>query len=159
MRSRLFSLGVIAGFAFLLLISLVLNSVLQMVGNLLDDYLGVLSSLMLKFGAVSIPIIINTLLFALKFKLLPDVKLKWRNTWFAAVVTAILFGLGKVGISFYVGSTDVGGIYGAAGSILVVMVWVFYATLIVLFGASLTKAIIDETDELFEPSRFASQID
>ena len=159
MRSRLFSLGVIAGFAFLLLISLVLNSVLQMVGNLLDDYLGVLSSLMLKFGAVIIPIIINTLLFALIFKLLPDVKLKWRNTWFAAVVTAILFGLGKVGISFYVGTTDVGGIYGAAGSILVVMVWVFYATLIVLFGASLTKAIIDENDELFEPSRFASQID
>lgn len=86
-------------------------------------------------------------------------KLKWRNTWFAAVVTAILFGLGKVGISFYVGTTDVGGIYGAAGSILVVMVWVFYATLNVLFGASLTKAIIDENDELFEPSRFASQID
>ena len=68
-RSRLFSLRVIAGFVFLLLISLVLYSVLQMVGNLLDDYLGVLSSLMLKFGAIIIPIIINTLLFALIFVL------------------------------------------------------------------------------------------
>jgi membrane protein len=68
-RSRLFSLRVIAGFVFLLLISLVLYSVLQMVGNLLDDYLGVLSSLMLKFGAIIIPISINTLLFALIFVL------------------------------------------------------------------------------------------
>jgi membrane protein len=87
------------------------------------------------------------------------VLLKWRNTWFAVVVTAILLGLVTVGISFYVGTTDIGGIYGAAGSILVVMEWLFYATLIVLFGASLTKAIIEENDELFEPSRFASQID
>jgi membrane protein len=85
-----------------------------------------------------LPFFIITLLFAMMFRFLPDAKLEWRDTWFGAIITSILFVGGKYAISFYIGNSNVAGLYDAAGSIMVIMVWVFYASLIVMYGAVFT---------------------
>lgn len=149
LRSRLLSLSVIGGFAFIVLISLVLNAALQFFGNQLSNYIDEYSVIFVWIGSVTIPLLINFIVFAMIFKVLPDVKIRWKNTWIAAGITTGLFAIGKNLISIYVGQTDVGGVYGTAGSILVVMVWVFYATLIVLYGAVITKMVmIYQKDEI-----------
>jgi membrane protein len=85
-----------------------------------------------------LPLAIITLLFALLFKFLPDAKLAWKDTWFGALVTAVLFSLGKYLIGFYIGKSSTASLYDAAGSILVIMIWTYYASAILLFGATFT---------------------
>lgn len=155
LRSRLLSLSVIGGFAFIVLISLTLNAALQFFGNQLELYIDEYSVIFVWIGSILIPLLINFIVFAMIFKVLPDVKIRWRNTWIAAGVTTLLFEVGKNLIAYYVGQTDVGGVYGAAGSIIVVMVWVFYATLIVLYGAVITKMVMKYQKDDIESTHFA----
>lgn len=136
-RSRLLSFGTILGTGFLLLVSL---SVSAAIGALVDIASSVewMAPYIASLDVVA-SLIVITFLFALIFKLLPDTKIELRDVWVGAGLTAILFVVGKFAIGFYLGVSDVGSAYGAAGSIIVILVWIYYSALILFFGAEFTQ--------------------
>jgi membrane protein len=136
-KDRFFSLVAVLGTGFLLLVSLVLSAALAAFGKMFTGWLpGHESPLHLADLVVSFGVI--TLLFAMMFKLLPDAKIAWRDVWVGAGLTSVLFTLGKFAIGLYLGKADVGSAYGAAGSLVVLLVWVYYSSQILLFGAEFT---------------------
>jgi len=137
-KDRLLSFTLLLGVGFILLVSLALNAFLETFGKFVERKIGFISEIFSFATSVIVPFIVITLLFAMMFKFLPDAKLKWKDTWFGAVLTSILFVGGKYAISFYIGNSNVAGLYDAAGSVMVIMVWVFYASLIVMYGAVFT---------------------
>jgi membrane protein len=147
-KERLLSLAMVFGIGFLLLVSLVVSTGLSAVG----DWAG---------GQIAnnvISIVVITLLFAMMFKYLPDAKVAWRDVWFGALTTAVLFTLGKFLIGLYLGRASVGSAYGAAGSVVVVMVWVYYASLIFFFGAELTHVHAKQTQHRVAPTEHAVRV-
>lgn len=135
---RILSFALIVGIAFVMLVSLSVNAFIDTFGNYLQQLYGGFSIIISVMTTLVLPFIVITLLFALMFKFLPDARLKWNDTWFGAILTSVLFMVGKYLISFYIGTSNVAGLYDAAGSIMVIMVWVFYASIIVMFGAVYT---------------------
>ena len=137
-QKYLLSFTMVIGIGFLLLVSLIISAALsaltKYVGSLLPGYLvvGELLNQLLSLGII-------TLLFALMFKFLPDVELKWRDVWMAAGLTSLLFAIGKFFIGFYLGHSIIASAYGAAGSLVVILIWVYYTTQIFLFGVEFTK--------------------
>jgi len=135
LRSRLLSLGMILGIAFLLMVSLVLDSALQVLGRVWGtgplQAIGQVLNLLVGFG-------LTTTIFALIYKLIPRAKIHWHDVWVGAAVTAILFTVGKFLIGLYIGRSAVASSFGAAGSLVVVMVWVYYSAQIFLLGAEFT---------------------
>src|SRR6266496_590091 len=131
------ALSVIIGTGFLLLVSLVVSAAVAAVG---ETALGGLTdaAVVLRGLNALVSLIVITLLFATIFKVLPDVPVAWRDVWVGASITAALFSVGKSLIGLYLGRASIGSPYGAAGSLVVMTVWVFYASLIVFFGAELT---------------------
>jgi membrane protein len=136
-RSRLLSFGTILGTGFLLLVSL---SVSAAIGALVNAASGIdwMAPYLAALDVVA-SLIVITCLFALIFKVLPDTRIEWRDVWVGAGLTAILFVAGKFAIGFYLGVSDVGSAYGAAGSIIVILVWIYYSALILFFGAEFTQ--------------------
>ncbi len=145
LRTRLLSMGLVLSMGFLLLVSMIVNSLLVIFGDQSAFYWQWLNNLL------SLAVI--TVLFAAIFKVLPDVKLRWRQVWVGAVITAVLFTLGKYLIGLYLGNTAVGSSYGAAGSLVILLVWVYFSSIIVLFGAELTAAISARTPPVVGPTR------
>jgi len=136
---RLVSFAMVMAIAFLLLVSLVVSAGLSVAERLLDrlpDSWQIVDQV-LTFG-VSTAII--TVLFTTMFKVLPDAPTAWRDVWFGGLVTALLFSIGKWGIGLYLGHSAIASGYGAAGSFVVLLVWIYYSAQIVLFGAELTQA-------------------
>ena len=137
-RNRLLSFAAVMGTGFLLLVSLVVSTVLAAFNNFVSSYavlghpiLWQILSLAVSFGFI-------TLLFALIFKLLPDVSVRWRDVWMGAILTAFLFAVGQHLIGLYIGQTSLASTFGAAGSLVVLLVWVYYSAQIVLYGAEVT---------------------
>ena len=137
-RHRLLSFAMILGVGFLLLVSLVVSAALSALGNFMGNYLTGKEMLLntLNF-ALSLGII--TTLFAMIFKFLPDVKIAWRSAWQGGFVTAILFNLGKILLGIYIGRSSLASVYGAVGSLVVLLLWVYYSAQILLFGAQFTR--------------------
>ncbi len=127
----------VLGVGFLLTISLLLSAVLQAVNNLLTGYLSIPSFVAPLTAVVSFLVLL--LLFALIFKVLPDVVIGWKNVWIGASVTSILFTTGKYLISLYLGTSSVASSFGAAGALILILVWIYYSTPIFLLGAKFTK--------------------
>jgi membrane protein len=157
-RDRLLSFAMVCGLAFLLLVSLLADAVLGAVNGMMSNWLpewsvilGVLNQIV-TFGVVS-------LMFACVYKLLPAVKLAWRDVWMGAVMTAALFTVGKILIGLYLGNSTVGSAYGAAGSFVVLLVWIYYSTQILFFGAELTQVYATRYGSGFRPSRGAQPTD
>ena len=137
LRERLLSLAMVFGVGFLLLVSLLVSTAISAASDWAG--LSVLDSPIVMQGVNTlISLCVITLLFAMMFKYLPDAKVAWRDVWFGALTTAVLFSLGKYLIGLYLGRASVGSAYGAAGSVVVLMVWVYYASIIFFFGAELT---------------------
>ena len=136
-RARILSFAAVLGSGFLLSVSLVLSAAVVAVGRYGAGWLPDIGSL-LEVGDFLGSMIVHTLLFAMIFKLLPDVPIRWREVWVGATVTAALFFVGKVAIGLYVGTTALGAAYGAAGWVILVLAWVYYSSQIVLFGAEFT---------------------
>jgi membrane protein len=137
-RDRFLSFAMVIGIAFLLLVSLIISAVLTAMGtvfNQLPDSLHWVAQA-LNFG---VSFLIITLLFAMMFKYLPDVKIGWRDVWLGATVTAALFTVGKFAIGLYLGHSAMASSYGVAGSFVVLLVWVYYSAQILFFGAELTQ--------------------
>ncbi len=99
------------------------------------------------------------LLFAMIFKFLPDVKIQWRDVWIGAVMTAILFGIGKWLLGFYLGSGAAGSAYGAASSLITLLLWVYYSSQILLFGAEFTQVYAAQAGRAFKPSEYAVRVE
>jgi membrane protein len=137
-KIRLLSFTLLLGVGFLLIVSLVISTILSAISNYMinllpgwDVILGVINFL-ISFAIV-------TLLFAMMFKYLPDTRIEWRDVWVGAVVTALLFNLGKILIALYLGHTAISSTYGAAGSLVIMLVWVYYSAQILLLGAEFTE--------------------
>jgi len=152
-KDRFFSFTMVVGVAFLLLVSLVVSAGLAALGDWLTSFAGAEWLWQALNFVVSLAMI--TLLFALLFKVVPDVKLRWKNVWLGAVVTAGLFTLGKFLIGLYVGKAGVASPYGAAGSLVVIVVWVFYSAHILFIGAEFTQVHTRAMGSSVEPKRGA----
>lgn len=155
-KERFFSFTMVLGVAFLLLVSLVLSSLLSSVGQFLADTLPggavvwQVINFALSFGVVS-------LLFALIFKVVPDAKVQWRDVWVGAIVTALLFTIGKQVLGLYLGKAALGSSYGAAGSIVALVVWVYYAAQILFMGAEFTQVQARHRGATIEPTANAER--
>ncbi|WP_114943931.1 YihY/virulence factor BrkB family protein [Microvirga calopogonii] len=138
-RTRLVSLALILGIGFLLLVSLVIDTGLTAIGHYLEsNFSG--ATIILRFLNSLVAFAIATLLFAMMFKMLPAVDLRWSDVWTGSLVTALLFTIGKFLIGYYLGKSNVASSYGAAASIITILLWIYYSSLILLFGAEFTKA-------------------
>lgn len=138
LRARFLSFTMVLGTGFLLLASLVLSAWLSSMSDLLAAQLGGLATLT-HIANVVISFAVITVLFALIFRVLPDTNVAWRDVWVGAIVTALLFTIGKYLIGLYLGTSSVGSAYGAAGSLVVLVVWIYYSAQILFFGAELTQ--------------------
>jgi len=138
---RLFSFGMVLSVAFLLLVSLVLSAALSAFGGALGRMLpDGLSTTVLQVVNFAVSFVVITALFATIFKVLPDARVAWRDVWVGGAVTALLFVIGKFLIGFYLGRSNPGQAFGAAGSLAVLFVWVYYSSMILLFGAEYTQS-------------------
>jgi membrane protein len=138
LRNRFLSFAMVLGTGFLLLVSLVISALIAGAANFLDSYWPGLGPLwQAANGVVSFGVV--TLLFAMIFKVLPDAQVPWRDVWFGAALTAALFTGGKLFIALYLGTSGLGSAYGAAGSLVVLLVWVYFSAQILYFGAELTR--------------------
>jgi membrane protein len=157
---RLFSLGMLLAFAFLLTISLVLSAALTGVGDRIGTLMpSALSGPVLEILNLVISFAAFVVLFAALFKVMPDAKIAWRSVWVGAVVTALLFIIGKFLIGFYLGKSNPGEAYGAAGSMAVLLLWIYYSSLIVLFGAEFTETWAVQRGEGIEPEPGAVRVE
>lgn len=138
LKDRFLSFAMVTGIGFLLLVSLAVSAWLAALGKFFSELLPA-PELALKAIDVGISFAVITLLFALMFKLLPDVHVAWRDVWLGAAVTSLLFTAGKSLIGLYLGKSSVASVYGAAGSLVVILVWVYYSAQIVILGAEFTK--------------------
>jgi membrane protein len=138
LRKRALSFGMLLGIGFVLLVSLMLSAIVAGFSSYLNnlapglDAAGQLLSFLVSFG-------VTTFVFALIYKFVPDVNISWGDVWFGGIVTALLFSLGKTLIGLYLGNNSFGSTYGAAGSVVILLVWVFYSAQILFFGAELTQ--------------------
>jgi membrane protein len=159
LTKRLFSFGMILVVAFLLLVSLVISAALSGLGDRLQQFLpSGLSEPVLQGINLVVSLGVIVLLFAALFKVLPDAKISWHNVWVGAGVTAALFVVGKFLIGFYLGQSNPGQAYGAAGSLAVLLLWVYYSALIVLFGAEFTETWAEQRGEGIEPEPGAIRV-
>lgn len=154
-RDRMLSFAILLAIAFILIVSLVANAVISGFGNYINQFLPDFSLVMLALTSFLLPFAVITGLFGLIFRFLPDVKLPWRDIWVGATVTAVLFFTGKYLIEFYIGTANTANLYEAAGSIMVIMLWVFYASVIFLFGAAFTYVYTKQVEGDIIPAPYA----
>ena len=156
-KDRFLSLTMVLGTGFLLLVSLVITAAVAAAGKTLAGVgPGTEAAIHIVVGIVSFAVV--TVLFALIFKLLPDAEIAWRDVWVGAVTTAFLFVIGKFAIGLYLGHASIGSAYGAAGSFVVLLVWVYYSAQILLFGAELTQVQANRGGSRVRPTRDAVKI-
>ena len=138
LRARAAAFGMLLGIGFLLLVSLVISAALAAAGNYL---LALMPGAEIVLQALNfvVSLAVITVLFAMIFRFLPDVKIAWRDVWFGAAVTALLFTIGKTLIGLYLGNSSVASVYGAAGSLVIVLLWAYYSSQILFFGAEITE--------------------
>ncbi len=157
LRTRLLNFGMVLVIGFLLLTSLMLNTALAALSGYLKQWIGLPPVAGMLIGSLA-SLVVVTLLFAFIFKVLPDAEIKWRNVWIGAGVTALLFELGKFGLGFYLGRASTASSYGAAGSVVLLLLWVYYASAILLFGAEFTRIYAHETGHEIKPVQNAVSV-
>ena len=158
--NRILSFSLIVSLGFLLLVSLIVNSIVVGVGSRIDDYatkigFGRLSELVMLIVTNALTLAVVTTIFAVIFKVLPDVILKWRTALTGALFTALLFSLGKYAIGIYIEKGNPGSAFGAASSIIVILVWIYYTSIILYFGAEFTQAYAEKFEAGITPSKYA----
>ncbi len=155
-RKRLWTLIMVGAIGAVVLASVVATAVLS---ALQEQMQAVINWPDLWWAAnMIIPMLIYVLLFAMVYKILPDVEIAWRTVWWGAIVTAVLFAIGKHLIGWYIGRGATGSVYGAAGSLIVLLTWLYYSALIFFFGAELTQSISRIRGNRIEPSDYAEWI-
>ena len=158
LRARFLSFAMVAGVCFLLLVSLVIEALLKAFSHYIQVAMpGGLTI------AVSIYLIFDfaviTTLFAMIFKILPDVKTRWKDMWVGAIMTALFFVIGKWALGLYLGSSTAASAYGAASSLVTLLLWAYYSSQILLFGAEFTQVYASEFGAPLEPSGYAVRVE
>jgi membrane protein len=154
---RLLSFALVLTMGFLLLVSMVLTTFVSMVADRAQGFFE-LSPGLLRALDTGLALAVITVLFAMIFKVLPDVVLRWRDVWKGALLTAALFGAGRHLISLYLGQAAVASAYGAAGSLVLLLMWIYYSTLILLFGVEFTRANLEEGGREARPKSKAVRV-
>ena len=158
LRVRFLSFAMVGGICFLLLVSLTIESALKGFSHYVQSVLP--GGIVLAMTVYLIfDFVVVVLFFAFIFKFLPDVKILWNDVWLGAVMTAVFFGIGKWALGLYLGSGAAGSAYGAASSLITLLLWVYYSSQILLFGAEFTQVYADEAGREFKPSEYAVQIE
>ena len=150
--SRLVSFSIILSIGFVMLVSLVLNALVNALSKHISHVFGGLGDTILAGLDNLIFIVISTLIFGIIFKVLPDARIKWRDVFMGALITALLFTLGKYVIGLYLGSSNLGNVYGAAGSTMILMIWIYYSSAILYIGAVFTKVYSNKFGAKIRPS-------
>lgn len=157
LKSRLLSLAVVLAIGFVLLVSLIAGVAVQAVFQFASGWLPWVKGLL---GGTEqlLSLLAVILFFASIFKVLPDVVLSWRDVMLGAIITAVLFSIGRFGIAAYLAYTATASTYGAAGSVVLILLWVYYSSLILLFGAALTRAHLEEKGKIIKPRNMAVRV-
>ena len=156
--NRLLSFGFVIGLGFLLMITLVLNALVMGFMDKLATLVPALGPIFLAVTSWVLSTGVTAVIFALMFRFLPDARARWRDIWAGAVFTAILFGLGRILIGFYIGNSDFSGTYGAAGALITLLVWTYYNSQILFLGAEFTATWARRSGNPIVPSAHAVRI-
>lgn len=146
LKNRLLSLAMAVSVGFLLLVSLVIEASLNFFDSKVIEIFSESEFYIASTISFSFSVIVTTSVFACLFKVIPDAEVKWKNVWMGALITTVLFGIGKYMIGFYLGISSFGSVYGAAGSLVILLTWIFYSSMIVLFGAQYTAVYSKELE-------------
>jgi membrane protein len=155
LRNRFLSFSVIASLGFLLLVSLGVSAIIEALMNKFQQKYPDVAVIIVYIINLVLTLGITTLIFAVVFKVLPDARIKWKDVMAGAIATAILFMLGKFAISFYISKANVGSTYGTAGSLVILLLWVYYSAIILYFGAEFTKAYAIKYGSQIHPNDYA----
>src|SRR4051812_32407582 len=157
LRTRFLSFAMVAGICFLLLVSLSLESLLKGFSHYVQAVMpgGIIVALA-AYWAFDLAVVI--LLFATIFKYLPDAEVRWRDVWMGAAMTAVFFAIGKWALGLYLGSGSAASAYGAASSLITLLLWVYYSAQILLFGAEFTQVYADRYGSHVEPAEYAVRV-
>ncbi|HLG99932.1 MAG TPA: YihY/virulence factor BrkB family protein [Bryobacteraceae bacterium] len=157
---RIFSFGMVVAIGFLLLVSLVIDTILTGFGGMIKGWLPAGFSEALLHGITFlVSFIVISIMFAAIFKVLPDAAIEWRQVSVGAIATAALFTVGKFLIGFYLGRSGTASMYGAAGSLVLIVLWLYYSSIIVLVGAEFTRVWSESHGKVIEPKKGAVRVD
>jgi membrane protein len=157
-QNRFLSFSLIISLGFLLLVSLMLNIAISALSTRLAHFLPDVTVLVLSGINLAITLVVIAVLFGIIFKVLPDVKIKWADVRMGAIFTAVLFMLGQYLIGLYIRYTAQGSAYGAAGSIIIILVWIYYSSAILYIGAEFTQVYAEATGSQIEPAEYAVHV-
>lgn len=153
------SLGMILILGFLLMITMVLSSLISLLNNWITNYFGVETYVLVELINYIIGFVVTMILFALMFKVLPDVEISWKPVWRGAFLTTVLFTLGKFLLSLYFGTAKPTSAFGAAGTVILIMMWINYSCMLIFFGAEFTKIYALKSGFKIIPSKHAKWSD
>lgn len=156
--TRLLSFSLIISIGIILMISFLLNALVAAFGKFIARFIEGYSVYFIQVTDSLLSFVVEAFLFSLIFKILPDARIRWKDVLFGGVMTAIFFTLGKLGISFYVSKSTVTTVYGAAGSIIIFMVWVYYSSIILYLGAEFTKVYAKLYGKKISPNNYAEWV-
>jgi membrane protein len=157
LRARFLSFSMVLVIGFMLLVTLVVSAGLSALGHYLEGILPVPAAVMQLLN-FAISFGVTTLLFTLIYKVLPDVTVRWRDVWIGGLVTALLFSIGRYLIGLYLGRGSVSSAYGAAGSLVIILLWIYYSAQILFFGAEFTKVFANRFGSHIKPSPYAEPV-
>jgi membrane protein len=158
-KDRALSLGFVMVIAFLLIISFVASTALTVLSEFLSRLWEPSLVYLAQIFEFGLSTFVLGLLFVLIFRFMPDMKIRWKSVWLGGFMTSILFNLGKILISFYFGAANPDSVYGAAGSVVLILLWVSYSCLILFFGAAFTRVYAEKYEEETHPSAFAMKVE
>ena len=159
LKDRLLSFGLILSMGFLLLVSMLIEAAISFLKDYMDKIFPGVEVILIDVTNILLTVAILTLIFALIFRFLPDAVVKWKVTWIGALITAVLFEGGRALIGLFLGNSNIGLMYGAAGSLVVILLWVFYSSLIFFFGAEITQQYANLYAKDIVPKKYAVKIE
>lgn len=154
--NRLISFSMILSLGFILIVSLIINTILGALGQEILEFFPFIPVQTISWLSTIVIFFVLSVLFAFIFKVLPDVQVKWRDIWPGAFLTTLLFMLGKFAIGIYIGSNNTITLYGAASSVIILLVWVYFSSFILFFGAEFTRAYVEFKHDGIVPNQYAT---
>lgn len=156
--TRMLSFSLILSFGIIMFVSLLLNALVAAFGKFIARFISGYSLYFIQVSDAILSFIVSAFLFSLIFKILPDAKIRWKDVLFGGFITAVFFTLGKLGISYYLSKSNLMSVYGAAASIIILMVWVYYSSIILYLGAEFTKVYAKLYGENILPNEYAEWV-
>jgi membrane protein len=153
--NRLLSFSLVISLGFVLMVSLILNALVAGMGGKLDHLVSGSATTLVPVINMLMSVVVNTLLFATIFKVLPDARIKWKDVFIGSITTSILFMLGRWAIGYYIGSSNLANIYGAAGSVIIILIWTYYSSAILYLGAEFTKVYATQYGGKISPNDYS----